>query len=42
MTDEDFFAMIEKEYGEDWTPPQIESNPELYAEYNKRIATGIE
>lgn len=41
MTDEEFFTMIEKEYGEDWTPSDIKGNPELLEEYNRRISTGI-
>ena len=41
MTNEEFFTMLDEKFGEDWTPSQIESTPELYDEYNKRIATGI-
>ena len=40
MTDDEFFAMLEKEYGEDWTPSDIKSDPELYAEFNRRVSTG--
>ena len=40
MTDEEFFAMLDKNYGEDWTPEQLKTDPELYEEYNRRISTG--
>ncbi len=40
MTDDEFFAEIEREYGEEWTPDDIKQNAELYTEYLDRVSTG--
>jgi hypothetical protein len=42
VSDDEFFAEIERIYGEEWTPKDIEeNNPELYSEYLKRVSTGV-
>ena len=41
MSDDEFFAEIERRYGEEWTPEDIKQDPEIYAEYIRRISTGV-
>ncbi len=41
MTDEEFFAEIEKQYGKDWTPQQFDPESEIAEEYAKRVSTGV-
>ena len=40
MTDDELFAEIERQYGEDWQPGDLENNPELAAALMERIGTG--
>lgn len=41
MTDDELISLIEKEYGKDWTPKDIDPKSELFKEYTKRVSTGI-
>ena len=41
MTDEELFAEIERIYGKDWNPKNIDPESELFKEYVKRVSTGI-
>ena len=41
MTDEEFFAEMEKLYGKDWDPKDLDPESEIFREYIKRISTGI-
>jgi hypothetical protein len=40
MTDEELFAEIEKKYGKDWKPQDLDPESELTKEYAERISTG--
>ncbi|MBQ6480002.1 MAG: hypothetical protein IJI45_02680 [Anaerolineaceae bacterium] len=40
LTDEELFAEIEKTYGKEWTPKDLNPESELFKEYVKRISTG--
>ena len=40
MTDEEFFAEIEKIYGKEWTPKDIK-DPVIADEYARRVVTGV-
>lgn len=42
MTDDEFFAEIERRYGKEWLPNDIENDKEIYEEYLRRISTGIQ
>ena len=41
MTDDEFFGEIERIYGENWMPDDLKNDAEIYAEYMKRISTGV-
>lgn len=41
MTEEELIAEIEKEYGKDWTPQDLNPESELAAEYARRVAEGF-
>lgn len=41
LTDEELDAEIERIYGEDWNPKDIDPGSELFKEYVKRISTGV-
>ena len=41
MTDDELLAEIERIYGKDWNPKDINPESELFREYVKRISTGI-
>ena len=40
MTDEEFWAMLERIYGAEWLPDDLKPDAALYAEYLKRVSTG--
>lgn len=41
MTDEELIAEIDKVYGDDWTPEQLDPESELTKEYTKRMTQGF-
>ena len=41
MTDDEFFALIEREYGKDWTPEDLDPESELCEEYARRATQGF-
>ena len=41
LTDEELYAEIERLYGTNWNPKDLDPGSELFKEYVKRISTGI-
>ena len=41
MTDDEFFAEVEKLYGADWIPDDLPEGSEIAAEYARRVAQGF-
>ena len=41
MTDEEFFEEIERQYGKDWTPQDLDPESEIAQEYAKRTSEGF-
>lgn len=41
MTDEELLLEIEKQYGKDWTPQDLDPDSELCNEYIKRVTEGF-
>lgn len=41
MTEEELIAEIEKQYGKDWTPQELDPESELAQEYAKRVSEGF-
>ena len=41
MTDEEFFAEIEKLYGKEWKPDDLDPESEIGKEYIRRVTEGF-
>lgn len=41
MTEEELVAEIEKQYGKDWKPDDLDPNSELTEVYAKRVSEGF-
>ena len=41
MTDEELWEEIEKLYGKNWTPKDLDPDSEIAEEYVKRVSTGV-
>ncbi len=40
MTDEELDAALEKKYGKDWAPSEVDKDDELFKEFIERISCG--
>ena len=41
LTDDELFAEIERQYGKDWKPQDLDPESELCNEYAKRVVQGL-